>query len=267
VEALIRRLYGSDDLFPDTLLDAYHPFQSVNFVTCHDGFCMYDLVAYGAKHNAPNGHANRDGVDENYSWNCGWEGDDGVPRDVLALRRRQVKNYCCLLMLANGTPMFVAGDEFMQTQLGNNNPYNQDNETTWLDWSKLDTNRDVFRFFREMIAFRKRHAGLARSRYWRSDVSWYGASGDTDRSVRSHVLAYCLHGASHGDCDLYVMVNGGPQDAAFEVQEGRAGGWLRAVDTGRDSPDDICGPGAEAPLAALRYVVRSRSVAVLVGRT
>ena len=106
----------------------YHPYQSVNFVTCHDGFCLYDLVAYNQKHNEANGHNNRDGNDYNLSWNCGWEGDENVPAEVMTLRKRQVKNFCCLLFLSNGTPMFRAGDEFMNTQRGNNNPYNQDND-------------------------------------------------------------------------------------------------------------------------------------------
>ncbi len=138
VGALMQRLYGSDDLFPDSLDDLYRPHQSVNFVTAHDGFCLYDLVSYNDKHNEANGNGNTDGTDHNLSWNCGWEGDENAPDDVMALRRRQVKNFCCLLMLANGTPMFVAGDEFMNTQRGNNNPYNQDNEITWLDWDLLE---------------------------------------------------------------------------------------------------------------------------------
>jgi glycogen operon protein len=137
VGALMQRLYGSDDLFPDGPLDVYRPFQSVNFITAHDGFCLYDLVAYDRKHNEANGHGNNDGTSDNRSWNCGWEGDQCVPGEVLTLRRRQVKNFFTLLMLANGTPMFCAGDEFLNTQGGNNNPYNQDNETTWLDWSLL----------------------------------------------------------------------------------------------------------------------------------
>src|SRR5262245_51668671 len=141
------RLYGSADLFPDSLDDAFRPQQSVNFVTCHDGFCLYDLVAYNTKHNLANGENNRDGTNENVSWNCGVEGDANAGPDVLALRRRQMKNFCCLLMLANGTPMILAGDEFMHTQGGNNNPYNQDNETTWLDWGRLITNgAEMFRF-------------------------------------------------------------------------------------------------------------------------
>ena len=118
----------------------------------HDGFTLYDLVSYDRKHNEANGHNNTDGADENYSWNCGWEGDEGVPAHVLELRKRQAKNFCCLLLLANGTPMFRAGDEFLQTQGGNNNPYNQDNATSWLDWDRLRVHQDVFRFFRSMIA-------------------------------------------------------------------------------------------------------------------
>jgi glycogen operon protein len=111
--------------------------------------------------------SNQDGMDQNFSWNCGWEGDNGAPSEMRVLRKQQVKNLCCLLLLANGTPMFCAGDEFMHTQGGNNNPYNQDNETTWLNWELLQANRDVFRVFQQMIAFRKRHPSLGRSRFWR----------------------------------------------------------------------------------------------------
>ena len=134
----MQRLYGSDDLFPDGLQETCRPHQSVNFVTAHDGFCLYDLVAYDRKHNEANGHGNTDGTDDNRSWNCGVEGDAGASDAVLALRRQQAKNFCALLMLANGLPMIVAGDEFLNTQRGNNNPYNQDNEITWLDWARLD---------------------------------------------------------------------------------------------------------------------------------
>jgi glycogen operon protein len=126
---------------------------------------------------------------------------------VLALRRKQVKNFACLLMLSNGIPMFRAGDEFLNTQFGNNNPYNQDNETGWLDWSQLQTNQDVFRFFKNMIAFRKRHPSLGRSRFWREDITWYGVDQRADLSNDSHSLAFCLHGASQEDDDIYVMIN------------------------------------------------------------
>ena len=182
VGALMTRLYGSDDLFPDRPGDVYHPYQSVNFLTAHDGFCLYDLVSYNHKHNEANGHHNADGCSDNLSWNCGWEGDEHVPAEVLALRRRQVKNFCALLMLANGTPMFCAGDEFLNTQHGNNNPYNQDNETTWLDWDRLAENRDMFRFFKAVIVLRKSRRSLGRTRFWREDIRWYGANGEADLS-------------------------------------------------------------------------------------
>ena len=136
----MQRLYGSDDLFPDKLYETYRPRQSINFITAHDGFCLHDLVAYNEKHNEPNGHKNTDGSDYNLSWNCGHEGDVDAPPEVLALRLRQAKNFCAMLMLAQGTPMIVAGDEFLNTQRGNNNPYNQDNITTWLDWDRLQKN-------------------------------------------------------------------------------------------------------------------------------
>ena len=264
VPSLMTRLYGSDDLFPDQLLHAYHAYQSVNFVTCHDGFCLYDLVAYNDKHNWANGHQNRDGSDANYSWNCGWEGDQGVPADVMALRKQQIKNFCCLLFLSNGTPMFCAGDEFMNTQGGNNNPYNQDNETTWLDWSLLERNQDMFRFFKRMIAFRKAHPSLGRSRFWREDVHWYGVGLEVDLSHDSHSLAFFLSGVSQQDDDLYVMINGYWNDLVFTVQEGHVTDWRWVIDTSLPSPGDFCEPGQEQALRSLAYRVRARSIVVLV---
>jgi glycogen operon protein len=269
VPDLMRRLYGSDDLFPDTLEDSYRPYQSVNFVTSHDGFSLYDLVAYNHKHNEANGHGNADGLEENFSWNSGWEGDAGATEAVLSLRQRQVKNFCALLLLANGIPMFVAGDEFMHTQRGNNNPYNQDNEITWLDWSALERNHEVFRFFKHMIAFRKAHPSICRSRYWRDDVRWYGTGAHTDYAWSSRQLAYTLHGRQEADDDLYVMVNMGEADSPFTVQawspgdaaEGR--GWRRCVDTALPGPHDIVEAGQEPPLLTPEYTVRARSVVVL----
>jgi isoamylase len=264
VGGLMTRVYGSSDQFPDGLLDAYHAYQSVNLITAHDGFCLYDLVSYNQKHNLANGENNTDGNTHNLSWNCGWEGDKGAPPEVLAVRRRQVENFCALLFLANGTPMFCAGDEFMHTQHGNNNPYNQDNETTWLDWDLLERNRDIHRFFKRMIAFRKAHPSIGRSRFWREDVRWYGLGPEVDWGESSMQVAYCLHGESQADCDLYVMVNAGADDVLFTVQEGTASEWRRVVDTGRPSPDDIVGEGEAPKLESLLHGVRSRSVVVLV---
>jgi isoamylase len=262
VGALMQRLYGSDDLFPDHLHETCRPHQSINFVTAHDGFCLYDLVAYDRKHNDANGHGNTDGSNDNLSWNCGAEGDAGTPDAVLALRRQQVRNFCALLMLANGIPMLVAGDEFLNTQRGNNNPYNQDNETTWLDWARLDANRDIFRFFKLMIAFRKAH-GIGRPTFWREDVSWHGTEGAVDLARDSRCVAYALRGAAAGDGDLYVMINGHWEDHAFTLPDGNACGWRRAVDTARPAPDDIAEPGHEPALESRHYTVGARSVVVL----
>jgi isoamylase len=261
VPDLMRRLYGSDDLFPDSRADAYHAYQSVNFVTSHDGFTLYDLVSYERKRNWANGNDNRDGTDANYSWNCGHEGNEGVPSDVFGLRRRQIKNFCCLLLLSNGTPMFRAGDEFLNTQFGNNNPYNQDNETGWLDWSQLSANADVFRFFQCMIAFRRNHPALSRSRFWREDVSWYGTGPTVDLSYASHSLAFCLHGASQGDDDIYAMINAYWQELEFEIQEGTAQEWNRIVDTALPSPDDFSNDGVR--LERRKYLLAPRSMVVL----
>lgn len=259
---LMRRIYGSDDLFPDNRADAYHAYQSVNYIDSHDGFTLYDLVSYNQKHNWTNGHSNQDGMDENYSWNCGHEGHDGASESVFALRRKQVKNFCCVLLLSNGIPMFRAGDEFLNTQFGNNNAYNQDNEISWLDWSQLQANQDIFRFFKKMIAFRKSHPSLCRSRFWREDISWYGTGPAADLSPDSRSLAFCLHGASHDDDDIYVMINAYWQELQFQIQEGAPQDWLRIVDTALPVPDDFS--ECALPLQQLMYSVAPRSVVVLV---
>ena len=260
VPDLMRRIYGSDDLFPDSRAESYHAYQSVNYITSHDGFTLYDLVSYDRKHNWKNGNNNQDGMDDNYSWNCGHEGDEGAPESVLALRKKQVKNFCCLLLLSNGVPMFRAGDEFLNTQYGNNNPYNRDNQTGWLDWSQLRANQDIFRFFKGMIAFRKNHPSLSRSRFWREDVSWYGTGRAVDLSHDAHSLAFCLHGASQKDDDIYVMINAYWEPLTFSIQEGTAREWRRVVDTGLSSPDDFSDGGAS--VEHMSYQVAPRSIVV-----
>lgn len=263
VGPLMQRLYGSNDLFPDKLYETYRPHQSINFITAHDGFCLYDLVSYNKKHNEANGHENTDGSDYNLSWNCGHEGDEDAPPEVIALRQKQVRNFCALLFLAHGTPMMVAGDEFLNTQRGNNNPYNQDNEITWLDWDRLDQHRDIFRFFKLMINFRKSHPSIGRPTFWREDVTWYGPDGRPDIDPNSHSLAYCLNGASLGDDDLYVMINAHWENCRFKVQEGPATDWVRIVDTSLPSPDDFVEATGERPLETEEYLVAARSVVVL----
>lgn len=157
--------------------------------------------------------------------------------------------------------MFRAGDEFLNTQFGNNNPYNQDNTTGWLDWSQLQANQDIFRFFKNMIAFRKSHPALGRSRFWREDVAWYGTGPRADLSYDSRSLAFCLHGASQNDDDIYVMINAYWQELEFQIQEGSAQEWTRIVDTALPSPDDFS--LSEERLRTASYEVAPRSVVVL----
>jgi glycogen operon protein len=259
VGALMTRLYGSDDLFPQDVQLGYRPYQSVNYICSHDGFNLKDLVTYQQKRNLANGNNNTDGPDDNYSWNCGWEGDADVPADVAELRKRQIRNFLAILLLSNGTPMLRMGDEFMDTQQGNNNPYNQDNEITWLDWSLRAQNADMFRFCQQMIAFRKSHPSIARNTYWRDDVTWYGVSGGPD--ISGHAIAYRLRGASAGDQDLYVMINSYWEPLDFTIEDGLWSDWRRVVDTTLASPMDI---GSPAALEGPAYSVGPRSVVVLV---
>ena len=264
VPPVMRRLYGSDDLFPDRIEEARRPFYSINYVVSHDGFTLYDLVSYNEPRNSANGHNNTDGPSDNFSWNCGWEGDDGVPPKVIVLRKRQAKNVCCLLMLSNGIPMFAAGDEFLHTQGGNNNPYNQDNETTWINWNRLREHADIFRFFKLMIAFRKAHPTICRSRFWREEIRWRGVDSSTDLSYSSQSLAYYLSGKSHHDVDLYVMINAYTEPLRFTIFDGLVKPWFRVVDTSFSSPQDICAPGSEVQVIGSKYVVKPRSIAVLI---
>ena len=159
--------------------------------------------------------------------------------------------------------MFRAGDEFLQTQGGNPNPYNVDSPTTWLDWSRLETHEDIFRFFQKMIEFRKNHPSIARSRFWRDDVRWYGVGSQVDWSYQSHSLAYCLHGASVNDSDLYVMINAYWQPLEFTLQEGSPQEWRRIVDTYLESPCDFVDYPDAPARTALTYSVQPRSVVVL----
>jgi glycogen operon protein len=249
VSDLMTRIYGSSDVFPDSLQEASRAYQSLNYVTSHDGLTLYDLVSYNS--------------DE--SWNCGGpDGDENISPDVMRLRKKQVKNFLCLLLLSNGTPMFRAGDEFLQTQYGDGNPYNVDGPTTWLDWSRLEAHKDIFRFFQKMIFFRKSHPSLGRSVFWREDVNWYGVGKQVDWSDVSHSLAYCLHGASVNDNDLYVMINAYWEPLSFTIQEGEPGDWKRIVDTSEDSPDDFTETPVAPAMSSLSYTVQPRSVVFFV---
>lgn len=264
VADLMTRIYGSADLFPDDRESSYHPYQSINFLTAHDGFCLYDLVSYNEKHNETNGHDNTDGANDNYSWNHGWEGDENLPANVKSMRKQQVKNFFAILMLSNGTPMFCAGDEFLNTQDGNNNPYNQDNEITWLNWNLLSQNNDIFRFFKYMIAFRKNHPSIARSRYWRDDVFWYGVNGAVDFDYFSRTLAFALKGHSENDTDLYVMINSHDEELDFKIGYKADFKWHRIIDTSLPSPGDIINEEESVAISSMYYKVKGRSVVAFV---
>jgi isoamylase len=204
-EAFATRVLGSPDLFPDA------PGRSINFVTAHDGFTVYDLVSYEHKRNQANGQNGHDGTDDNRSWNCGWEGDD-MPEEaaaaVSALRLQQIKNAFVMLMLSAGVPMMLAGDEFAQTQRGNNNPYNQDNETTWLDWSRQQRFAELTEFVRDLLALRRSSPSIP--------VVLHGVDIAPDTGWESHSLAW-----QRGD--LYVMANMWWEPLEFTVHA--EGGW------------------------------------------
>lgn len=245
VPLMVERLAGSPDLFTT-------PMCSLNFLTAHDGFTMYDLVSYDHQHNEANGWDNTDGHHHNRSWNCGWEGDVDVPADVVALRRRQLRNAMCLLLLSHGVPMFVAGDEFGRTQGGNNNPYNQDNETSWIDWDRAAEWADHERFVREVIALRAAHPVLWDPQRWAGRLQTFGANGGTDLGHESRSIAWAVDG-------LYVMANMWWEPVEFEIQV--PGDWRTVVDTSLESADP---PGiADGSPAPDRITVAPRSIVVL----
>jgi glycogen operon protein len=209
------------------------------------------------------------------SWNCGVEGPAGA--DVEALRDRQVKNYAAILMLSQGVPMILMGDEIRRSQGGNNNGWCQDTEISWFDWSQLDARAPLFRFWKEMIAFRKSHPCVHRSRYLLGangpantrglhDITWHGTRvGEPDWSAGSRVIAYTLAGTGD-EPDVHVMMNMYWEPLDFELPVVDGYGWCRAVDTALASPDDIAAAGTEPPHPAATYRVEGRSVVVLVNR-
>lgn len=269
--AVADRIAGSAGLYQSS---DHLPVNSVNFITAHDGFTLNDLVSYDGKHNEANGEANRDGVDDNMSWNCGAEGATDDPA-VEALRERQIRNFATLLMLSQGVPMFVMGDEVRRSQGGNNNAWCQDNPTGWFDWSLPEKHAGMFRFWQKLIAFRKAHPAIHRSRFFDGkvndrglrDISWHGtelsAPGWDDPGARA--LSWTLADFS-GTTDIHVMVNmyWEPLDFALPQIDGHH--WHVAIDTFRSSPDDICDPGAEPPVAPDRLTVQGRSITVLISR-
>ncbi|HEY2843231.1 MAG TPA: glycogen debranching enzyme, partial [Bryobacteraceae bacterium] len=275
VPALATRLAGSADLYQSS---GRRPCHSINFVTCHDGFTLSDLVSYNGKHNEANGEDNRDGSNDNYSWNCGSEGP-AADFEIQALRKRQARNAAALLLLSHGTPMLLAGDEFGHSQNGNNNAYCQDNETSWIDWRLRDANPDLLRFFRGMIAFRRAHAVLRRGSYLHEEgareiaMHWGGTDPDfADWSDESRLLTLHLFEKpvekpfeKQGE-QIYMIANAHWEAAACRLPRLDWGEWRRFADTSLPAPEDIADPGSEAAIPQDRYVVQPRSVVLLTGK-
>lgn len=277
VGALAQRITGSADLFQHREGRPYH---SINFITAHDGFTLQDVVSYNQKHNENNGEDNRDGDNNNFSWNCGVEGPS-QDTETLRLRRQQMRNLFSLMMVSQGTPMIHNGDEFGFSKRGNNNTYCQDNELNWLDWSLTETNRDFLEFCRYMIAFRKRHPALRREHFFTGmdktgnalpDISWHGLKLNTpDWSEDSRCLAFMLDGAhqetgaDQDDNNIYVAVNSGWEAQEFELPLPGAGRrWYIAVDTATES--GFYSLGDEARVSGDTLLLHGRSLVILIDK-
>lgn len=271
VGAVASRLSGSADLYQ---WSGHLPVNSVNFVVAHDGFTLNDLVSYNEKHNWGNDEHNNDGIDDNLSWNCGIEGPTDDPK-VETLRNRQVKNFAALLMLSQGVPMLVMGDEVRRTQQGNNNAYCQDNEISWFDWTLVVKNQSLFRFWKMLIAFRLQHSAVHGSRYFTgtvndrglADITWHGCEleapnwDDPDNRVLSVTL-----GGAEDDADIHTIMNMDWEPLEFAIPDVQGRRWYRAIDTALDAPDDIAEPGQELLVPGSRYRSDGHSVVVLISK-
>ena len=270
--AMAFRLTGSPDVFAQ---EEREPEQSVNFVTCHDGFTLNDLVSFNNKHNEANGEANRDGADYNLSWNCGVEGPTADP-EVERLRNRQVKNLLTLTLLAMGTPMLLMGDEVRRTQGGNNNAFCQNSEVSWFDWSSVEKHADIHRFVRELIGFRmSRNLPFERldmtltELLRRQPIQWHGVKLNApDFGPQSHSLAGTVHLLGY-PLQLHMMINAYWEALEFELPslDEAQESWRRCVDTYLDPPDDICTWAEAQRLQGSTYRVQPRSVVLLLAKT
>jgi isoamylase len=274
--AFASRLLGSPDLYERHGREVT---QCVNFVTCHDGFTLNDLVSYSHKHNLENGEGGTDGSDADWSANYGIEGPTSDP-GIEAVRRRQIKNFLTTLFVSQGTPMLLGGDELRRTQGGNNNAYCQDNEVSWLDWRLLERHAEIHRFTRALIRFRRAHPSLRRRRYLQGveapkgadlpgypRVRWHGMRvGEPDWSYASRTVALTLTEAAD-DVAIHMMFNAHDGVLRFELPQPASGRkWWRVVDTARPAPDDILNAGREVPVGADFYVLRDRAAVVLIER-
>lgn len=262
------RISGSSDL--------YNPFErgtnaSINFITCHDGFSLYDLYSYNHKHNEANGWNNTDGSDDNRSWNCGAEGDTKDPL-ILKLRYRMIKNAFAVLMCSRGTPMFLSGDEFCDTRFGNNNPYCQDNLTSWLDWKLLDTHRDIFEFCKYMIHFRRNHPAIrksiAQSHCGFPPISQHGATPWDDNFTQDSKIV-CTMFAGHDEKQdlediVYLAVNPYWESILIHLPKlPKPLQWHLAVDTSLSDTSGCTFEKEQMSHVGNDYLIGSRTVVVL----
>lgn len=277
LEAVMQRLQGSPDLYQMRGTNA-----SINFITAHDGFALMDMVSYNEKHNEANGEDNNDGENDNDSWNCGQEGLTDDP-EVNRLRIKQVKNAVSMQLVSHGTPMILSGDEMGRTQLGNNNAYCQDNEISWINWELLETNAEIFRFYKNMIAFRIAHPALRGNMHFQGkdyvgsgypDISWHGTKAwQVDSSDDRPIIAFLLCGlhASEGteaDNYIYVAMNMHWETHVFELPQLPEGlGWHIFANTDMQSPEDISEVGHEVEAEnQSEFTVGARSVVIMVGK-
>ncbi|MGC8710902.1 MAG: glycogen debranching protein GlgX [Leptodesmis sp.] len=266
VNQLASRILGSPDIYPDP---DHEPHRSINFVTCHDGFTLNDLVSYNEKHNQDNGEDNQDGSNDNHSWNCGVEGPTDDP-EVEALRQRQIKNFITTLLISQGTPMLLMGDEVRRTQQGNNNAYCQNNELSWFDWSLVEKHGDLLDFVRGMIHFIQslelfqHEERLETSSSHKPYINWHGMKlGKPDWSDESRCLAFTLY---HPDAKehLHVIFNAHWEAHTFELPTLHPGkGWYRIVDTTLKAPDDYRQPDTAPRWPESTYPVEPRSAVIL----
>ena len=265
-------LAGSSDLYQAS---DRRPVHSINYLTCHDGFTLNDLVSYRDKHNEANGEDNQDGWEHNLSWNCGTEGET-LDEATRRIRGQHARNAIALLLLSQGVPMLLAGDEVLRTQGGNNNAWCQDNPVSWFDWRLTETNGDMLNFVRQMIALRRRHPTLSRRHFLtgkpengstRPDVAWHGAEPGSDPwDSGSRFLAFTLAGCGDKEEDLHVLINMSERSESVPIPTVDGKRWHLAVDTGRDSPDDVVSRAAQTAWTAPHYVSQPRSVVVLEAR-
>ena len=251
--AFASRLCGSADVYEQA---GKQPLHSINFVTCHDGFTLNDLVSYRDKHNEANGEDNRDGTDANFCANYGVEGDTDDP-EIEAVRVRQIKNLLATLMLSRGVPLLLAGDEIRRTQRGNNNAYCQDNSVSWHDWNLLETHRDIFDFTAHLIAFRQRHEVLRLPRFYTdSELVWFDAEGHAPRWDTATNVG-CAIRAADGTLSLCLLFNPDVEALIFQLPAGvQQDNWRLAIDTASSAPT----PGAGENTNAWRLPPRSLQV-------